>query len=118
MSNARNPFRGRLLVVAFEGWNDAGEAASSAVTTLQEQLDVIPLHTVDPETYYDFQFNRPTIGFDDEGNRALTWPTSIVYAPMVPAELDLSVSEDLLLDVTGANANNIYLLQGVEPRRN
>ncbi|MEG2777819.1 MAG: PAC2 family protein, partial [Aurantimicrobium sp.] len=118
MSKARNPFRGRLLVVAFEGWNDAGEAASSAVTTLQEQLDVIALHTVDPETYYDFQFNRPTIGFDEEGNRALTWPTSILYAPMVPAELDESVSEDLLLDVTGANANNIYLLQGVEPSRN
>ena len=51
MSKARNPFRGRLLVVAFEGWNDAGEAASSAVTTLQEQLNVIALHTVDPETY-------------------------------------------------------------------
>ena len=118
MSNARNPFRGRLLVVAFEGWNDAGEAASSAVTTLQEQLDVIALHTVDPETFYDFQFNRPTIGFDDDGNRALTWPTSILYAPMVPAELDETVSEDLLLDVTGANANNIYLLQGVEPSRN
>ena len=118
MSKARNPFRGRLLVVAFEGWNDAGEAASSAVTTLQEQLDVIALHTVDPETYYDFQFNRPTIGFDDEGNRSLTWPTSILYAPMVPAEINESDSEELLIDVTGANANNIYLLQGVEPSRN
>lgn len=119
MSDERNPFRGRLLVVAFEGWNDAGEAASSAVRTLQEQLDVIPLHTVDPETYYDFQFNRPIIGFDDEGNRALTWPTSILYSPLVPSESTTSYEgNDDLLDVTGNNAGNIYLLQGVEPSRN
>lgn len=119
MSDERNPFRGRLLVVAFEGWNDAGEAASSAVRTLQEQLDVIPLHTVDPETYYDFQFNRPIIGFDEEGNRALTWPTSILYSPLVPSESTSSYEgDDDLLDVTGNNAGNIYLLQGVEPSRN
>lgn len=118
VSKDHNPFRGRLLVVAFEGWNDAGEAASSAVRTLQEQLDVFPLHTVDPETYYDFQFNRPTIGFDEEGNRSLTWPTSIVYSPMVPADVVPSIAEDALLEVTGANSGNIYLLQGVEPSRN
>lgn len=119
MSDERNPFRGRLLVVAFEGWNDAGEAASSAVRTLQEQLDVIPLHTVDPETYYDFQFNRPIIGFDEEGNRALTWPTSILYSPLVPSDSTSSYEgNDDLLDVTGNNAGNIYLLQGVEPSRN
>lgn len=119
MSDERNPFRGRLLVVAFEGWNDAGEAASSAVRTLQEQLDVIPLHTVDPETYYDFQFNRPIIGFDEDGNRALTWPTSILYSPLVPSESTSSYEgDDDLLDVTGNNAGNIYLLQGVEPSRN
>lgn len=118
MNKDRHPFRGRLLVVAFEGWNDAGEAASSAVRTLQEQLDVVPLHTVDPETYYDFQFNRPVIGFDDDGNRSLTWPTSILYAPMVPSDGIEEIVEDNLLDVTGTNSGNIYLLQGVEPSRN
>ena len=118
MNKDRHPFRGRLLVVAFEGWNDAGEAASSAVRTLQEQLDVVPLHTVDPETYYDFQFNRPVIGFDDDGNRSLTWPTSILYAPMVPSDVIEEIVEDNLLDVTGTNSGNIYLLQGVEPSRN
>lgn len=113
-----NPFRGRLLVVAFEGWNDAGEAASSAVRMLQEQLEVFPLHTVDPETFYDFQFNRPTIGFDDDGNRSLTWPTSIIYSPLVPAMESESLAEDADMDITGANSGNIYLLQGIEPSRN
>ena len=36
-------FSGRVLVVAFEGWNDAGEAASSAVRTLHDHLEVVPL---------------------------------------------------------------------------
>ena len=46
--------------MAFEGWNDAGEAASGAVRTLKEVLDVVPIAEVDPELYFDFQFNRPT----------------------------------------------------------
>jgi hypothetical protein len=111
-------FSGRLLVVAFEGWNDAGDAASSAVRTLQEQLEVFALHSCDSETYYDFQFNRPTIGFDDTGNRVLTWPTSTIFAPLVPGTVAPSIADDADLGVTGDNTANIYLLQGVEPSRN
>lgn len=111
-------FSGRLLVVAFEGWNDAGDAASSAVRTLQEQLEVFSLHAVDSETYYDFQFNRPSISFDDDGNRALSWPTSTIFAPMVPGTDAVDLAADAELNVTGHNYSNIYLLQGVEPSRN
>jgi hypothetical protein len=111
-------FSGRLLVVAFEGWNDAGDAASSAVRTLQEQLEVFALHSCDSETYYDFQFNRPTIGFDDTGNRVLTWPTSTIFAPLVSGTIAPSIADDADLGVTGDNTANIYLLQGVEPSRN
>lgn len=118
MTETGKVFSGRLLVVAFEGWNDAGDAASSAVRTLQEQLEVIPLIAVDSETYYDFQFNRPTIGFDDDGNRALTWPTSTLYAPLMPGQSLPEPVEEPLLNVTGTNTANIYLLQGVEPSRN
>ncbi|MEY4102586.1 MAG: hypothetical protein RIR88_720 [Actinomycetota bacterium] len=118
VTSAQGIFSGRLLVVAFEGWNDAGDAASSAVRTLQEQLEVFPLHSSDSETYYDFQFNRPTIGFDDDGNRVLTWPTSTIYAPLVPGVQAISIAEDAELSVTGENTANIYLLQGVEPSRN
>lgn len=118
MSEKDKVFRGRLLVVAFEGWNDAGDAASSAVRTLQEQLEVIELISVDSETYYDFQFNRPTIGFDDESNRTLAWPTSTLYAPLVPGQSLPEPVEEPMLNVTGTNTANIYLLQGVEPSRN
>lgn len=116
--SSQGVFSGRLLVVAFEGWNDAGDAASSAVRTLQEQLDVFPLHAVDSETYYDFQFNRPTIAFDDDGNRSLSWPTSTIFAPMVPGIDPVDLAADADLNITGHNYSNIYLLQGVEPSRN
>lgn len=118
MSETDKVFRGRLLVVAFEGWNDAGDAASSAVRTLQEQLEVIELISVDSETYYDFQFNRPTIGFDDDGNRTLSWPTSTMYSPLVPGQSLPEPVDEPMLNVTGTNTANIYLLQGVEPSRN
>jgi hypothetical protein len=118
MSDIGKVFGGRMLVVAFEGWNDAGDAATSAVRTLQEQLDVIALFAVDSETYYDYQFNRPTIGFDDDGNRSLTWPTSTMYAPLMPGQSMPEPLDEPMLNVTGTNTANIYLLQGVEPSRN
>jgi len=109
---------GRLLVVAFEGWNDAGEAASGAVRTLKEQLDLVPLTEVDPEDYFDYQFNRPTVALDDDGNRTLVWPTVTLYGPVAPLELpvaDLALDADL--GVTGDNGSNVYLLVGSEPSR-
>jgi len=94
---------GRLLVVAFEGWNDAGEAASGAVRTLKEQLDVYPIAEVDPEDYFDYQFNRPSVAVDEEGNRRLVWPGVTIYGPTRPN------SEE--------PGSNVYLLLGTEPSR-
>jgi proteasome assembly chaperone (PAC2) family protein len=89
-------------VVAFEGWNDAGDAASGVVQTLKEQLDVYPIAEVDPEDYFDYQFNRPTIESDDDGVRRLVWPSVTIYGPTMPNA------------TTGAS---IYLLLGTEPSR-
>ena len=50
-----------LVVVAFEGWNDAGDAATGAVEHLELIWDAKPLAALDPEDYYDFQVNRPTV---------------------------------------------------------
>src|SRR6185312_10064407 len=73
---------GRLLVVAFEGWNDAGEAASGAVRSLKEQLAMYPIAEVDAEEYFDFQFNRPVASQDEDGNRVLSWPSVTMYGPV------------------------------------
>jgi hypothetical protein len=111
-------FGGRVLVVAFEGWNDAGEAASSAVRTLHDQLEVFALLALDSERYYDYQYTRPTVSFDDDGRRVLSWPTTTLFAPLVPTTRGSSLADDVPLGVTRTNAGNVYLLLGVEPSRN
>jgi hypothetical protein len=109
---------GRLLVVAFEGWNDAGEAASNAVRTLEEQLELVPITTVDPEDYFDYQFNRPNISLDDDGNRVIEWPSVTMYGPADAGSSDVvPLAADAQLAVTGDNGANVYLLVGTEPSR-
>jgi hypothetical protein len=93
---------GRVLIVAFEGWNDAGEAASGVVRTLREGLDVYPIAEVDPEDYFDYQFNRPTVEADDDGVRRISWPGVTIFGPTSPSA------------ATGAT---VYLLAGTEPSR-
>ena len=113
------PFtNGRLLVVAFEGWNDAGEAASGAVRSLKEQLDVYPIAEVDPEDYFDYQFNRPIVAYDDDGDRTLTWPSVTIYGPSRPNTVrPESIAADAELQLSANNKSNIYLLLGTEPSR-
>ena len=50
-----------LLIAAFEGWNDAGDAATAAIEHLEEVWDADPLAELDPEDYYDYQVNRPNV---------------------------------------------------------
>ncbi|MBN9606806.1 MAG: PAC2 family protein [Actinomycetales bacterium] len=72
---------GSLLVVAFEGWNDAGEAASGAAGAVRDQLELVPLTEFDPEVYVDYQFSRPSVRLDDAGDRVLDWPRITLYGP-------------------------------------
>ena len=109
---------GRLLVVAFEGWNDAGEAASGAVSMLKDLLDLYPIAEIDAERYFDYQFNRPTVTQDDDGNRLLVWPTVVTYGPTSVLGQRSQQSTDTEPATIGENASNIYLLLGTEPSRN
>lgn len=68
-----------MLIVAFEGWNDAGEAATGAIDHLLEVWDADSLGDIDPEDYYDFQVNRPHVAVDDDGNRVINWPSTRLY---------------------------------------
>jgi predicted ATP-grasp superfamily ATP-dependent carboligase len=80
------------MVCAFQGWNDAGDAASSAVSFLASALEARRFARVDPEDFYDFQANRPSVQFDDSNRRELVWPTVEVFeapAPRAPRDLVL-----------------------------
>jgi predicted ATP-grasp superfamily ATP-dependent carboligase len=102
--------RAPAMVCAFQGWNDAGDAASSAVAFLASALDARRFARIDSEEFYDFQANRPAIrlteesrlrgGEDGEGEgagragaaREIEWPTVEIFeatAPRAPRDLVL-----------------------------
>lgn len=65
-----------VMLVAFEGWNDAGDAASTAIEHLQLVWDAKPLAEIEPDPYYDFQVSRPTVRMVDGVTRRVDIPTT------------------------------------------
>jgi predicted ATP-grasp superfamily ATP-dependent carboligase len=76
--------RAPALVCAFSGWNDAGDAASAALTFIGESLGAERFARIDPEEFYDFQSTRPHIGFTADRVREITWPGVEIFAARVP----------------------------------
>ena len=90
--------RSPALVCAFAGWNDAASAATTALEAVAASLDSQVVARIDPEEFYDFQVNRPTIRLIEGETRQIDWPANTLLAVPVPtAERDL------------------VLLSGVEP---
>ncbi|MEE4025677.1 PAC2 family protein [Gordonia sp. PKS22-38] len=79
-----------ILLAAFEGWNDAGDAASSAIEHLALTWDAVALTDIDSDDYYDFQVNRPIVKQIDGVTRRIDWPTtSISYCTPHGADRDI-----------------------------
>ncbi|GAB3443705.1 PAC2 family protein [Actinophytocola sediminis] len=87
-----------VLVAAFEGWNDAGDAASAAIEHLQLTWEATALAEVDPDDYYDFQVTRPTVRMVDGVTRRVEWPTTRLSVCRPP----------------GAS-RDVVLMHGIEP---
>ena len=68
-----------IMVAAFEGWNDAGDAASELVDLLCEQTGAKELPGVSDDDYYDYQFTRPTVTRDEDGRGTLEWPRTRIF---------------------------------------
>ncbi len=86
------------MVCAFQGWNDAGDAASTAAAFMSTALGGRRFAQVDTEEFYDFQANRPRIRIDDDNEREIEWPCVEMFEATVPR-----ASRDLVF------------VQGVEP---
>ncbi|MEE1621218.1 PAC2 family protein [Zafaria sp. Z1313] len=81
--------RGAIMVVAFEGWNDAGEAASDAVRALCRAWGAKKIAQLGEDDYYDYQFSRPSVRRNAAGKRVIHWPSTRFYrAPIPGADLD------------------------------
>lgn len=92
------PGDGTVLLAAFEGWNDAGSAATQALEHLHEMWSAEQVDELDPEEYHDFQVNRPVVGFGADGRREITWPTTAVAVATAPG-----------------SGRRIVLVHGIEP---
>ena len=87
-----------VLIAAFEGWNDAGEAASTALEHLELSWDATPLASIDPEEYYDFQVTRPHVRQADGVTRKIEWQTTRLSVAQLPG-----------------TERHVVLVNGIEP---
>jgi proteasome assembly chaperone (PAC2) family protein len=76
--------RAPALVCAFKGWNDAADAASSAIAFVGTALGAKRFATIDPEEFYDFQATRPRIKLVDGQAREIVWPEVELYEARIP----------------------------------
>ena len=76
--------RAPALICAFKGWNDAADAASSALTFVGQALGAQRFATIDPEEFYDFQATRPRIKLVDGQAREIVWPEVELYEARIP----------------------------------
>jgi predicted ATP-grasp superfamily ATP-dependent carboligase len=81
-----------VIIAAFEGWNDAGEAASGVINHLSLAWQAAPVGAIDPEDYYDFQVTRPVTEVAEGRTERLIWPTTRLLAAKQEA-----TDRDLLL---------------------
>jgi proteasome assembly chaperone (PAC2) family protein len=91
--------RDPIALVAFAGWNDAAEAATTAIKFLIERWKPIKIAEIDSEDFFVFTETRPTVKFVDGIQRTITWPTNQFFA-YIATELN----------------RDVILFTGVEPQ--
>lgn len=72
---AQPTLRNPIMVCAFTGWNDAGDAASRSLRHLVEMWGASALAEIDPEEFTDFATIRPHVKLDSKRARTIVWPT-------------------------------------------
>jgi predicted ATP-grasp superfamily ATP-dependent carboligase len=97
-TDERPALRRPVLVLAFEGWNDAGDAASTAARHIADRLDAAPFADIDAEIFYDFTDTRPIVNLDN-GERSIAWPIN---------EFSASVRTD--------DDRDVIVVSGLEPQ--
>lgn len=95
----RPALRRPLFVVAFEGWNDAGDASTIALDYLARSWGAERVATIDSEEFYDFTATRPQVRLDSDGLRRIDWPDIELLAATLPD-----------------SGHDLVLMRGVEPQ--
>src|ERR687892_2395456 len=87
-----------VLIGAFRGWSDGGQAATLAAGYLARLWEADKFADIDPELFVDFQATRPHVSLDEGETRQIDWPENTFYRARIP----------------GTNRDAV-LLVGVEP---
>ena len=90
--------RSPVAIAAFEGWNDAADASTAAVEHLEQVWEAREIAAIDPEEFYDFQVNRPTITLAEGETRRIEWPTTRFMVASPPG-----------------TERDVVLIRGIEP---
>lgn len=101
MNETVNIFNGRVLIVALDGWTDAGSGATGAANYIREKLGAERLLNIDDPEYFDYLRQRPVIVLDEHGDRDFLWPSIELWGPTKERNLDKNLS--------------LYFLIGQEP---
>ena len=95
----RPALRRPVFVIAFEGWNDAGDAATLALDYLAQEWNATRCATIDPEEFYDFTVTRPMVRRAAGDEPRIEWPHVELLSAQVPG-----------------SGHDMLLLRGVEPQ--
>lgn len=119
---AANEPHERVLVMAFQGWSDAGNAATSALGYLERGLDLDVFHVIGADDFVDLQMFRPVLVSDDDGSRRLEWPNTRLLGPVMrPAvtgddeDPPPGGPEERVRNLDGSPTDHVYLLDATEP---
>jgi len=103
-----------VAIAGFEGWNDAGEAASGVVNHLGIAWQATPIGAIDPEDFYDFQVNRPVVEIEGGRTQRLVWPTTRISLARARPDEPAGEPQVSTAPPTGLS-RDVVLVHGIEP---
>ena len=85
--------RDPAMVLAFGGWNDAGESATTALNYLDEAIRAVPLAEIDPDPFYDFTVQRPVLRRGSDEALRVDWPSNTLRFGSVDADREIVLGQ-------------------------
>lgn len=121
----------RVLIAAFQGWSDAGDATSEALQHLIGLQKAELLHIIGGESFVDLQLQRPKMFRDEDGRRAIEWPDTRLYgtvhrpgvvvgrgeAGSSTAGSSTPTADETITRIDGTPVHDLFFMPGYEPGR-
>lgn len=107
-----------VVVVAFSGWNDAGDAATGVIDHLVDLTGADFVFALDPEDHYDLTENRPVLVRQPNGERTIEWPTTeVLVGTLGERDLVLVNGPEPTFRWTSFSAKLVSAFRTVAPER-